>query len=152
MVREVEELRPEVEILPFLDGELLAQAQIPVGISGRFDDADACVPESTLSRDGKGRRIEIAAGQAIARPQRLPGDNVGTTAAPRALLRNVGRLDRHREPGMKADDTSQGPSAEEGIDRRFPVGSKGTAFAERQIVGAGETEGVGCVEEGTAVI
>src|SRR5262249_37820386 len=61
MIGEVEELRTEIDVHLLFQTELLPKAKIPVGISGRFDNANPRVAERAGCSCAEGRRIQVTA-------------------------------------------------------------------------------------------
>src|SRR5262249_17725042 len=107
MVREVEELRSEVEVFAFRHIELLAHAEIPVGIAWGANDAYTRAAERAAARIGslKCGDVEPVIERLIVR---LGVTNqIGTLSSATVLQGEIiSRRDRDREPSVRADNAA----------------------------------------------
>ena len=77
MIAEVEKFGAEIEVAHFVQAEFFADAEIPIGVTGRARDADAGIAELAAGCIFEGTRIQptvnrLSGGRGIADQQRTP--------------------------------------------------------------------------------
>src|ERR1051326_2710015 len=148
MIDHVEEFRPELQLLAFLDAEVLEQRRIDVHLARRGDGVAASVAKSSKGRIGKGSLVNPVGGTLMLGNNRDPRNYIGTRVASAAVAQ-AAPADGPRRPCIERLDALQLPAAYEKISQAAHSAPEFLSFAEGNVVTQAVHESMPDVEIGS---